>query len=80
MTRALFKIGKELPAWDSVVEKVLALRQNNYNVDLTIAWKLTEMEFDQEDLSTYVYHLGQRVRRRTSSKYCWRGALLPQTK
>lgn len=57
VTRALYKISKELPNWSSVIEKVLALRQHNYSIDLTIAWKLTEMEFDEEDLSTYVHRL-----------------------
>jgi len=42
--RALYKIKCDLPAWDSINEKILALRLHKYNVDKTIAWKFFEME------------------------------------
>jgi hypothetical protein len=49
VTRALYKMGKELPNWTNLAEKVLSLRAAKYDTQKALAWKMTEMEFSGED-------------------------------
>ena len=52
VTRALYEMGKDLPNWTNLSEKVLSLRANRYNPQMAVAWKMTEMEFSGEDATT----------------------------
>eukprot|EP00039_Didymoeca_costata_P005265 m.80093 g.80093 ORF g.80093 m.80093 type:complete len:1053 (+) comp12740_c0_seq2:592-3750(+) len=46
--RGLYQLRKQLPAWTNITEKILALRDNNYNAQEAVAWKITETEYAEE--------------------------------